>query len=298
MTGGLEVTRAIREAAPDTFAPVESVAHALNVATLRLTAFTAGGSLLVSAIAVLNVARDYPHPGHHALLALLTALLGLLMLVGAAGLAFHKRRPALILFGSVAVMGIVLPLVRYVPIVYTVAYERDLESFFPAMWPYSLSVPLLVATVLELALLRRRRSAPAWLVGASVVVASLVMFFGAIVISKLAASDVFIVLPQRTLLALTATVGLSSMVVVGAVAATRGLAWLGAMLLFLTGIALEIGSTYFYGGIPRYLTYLVVTRPPPPWVPFAAGTVSGALALVLSVLALQFGTREEALAQQ
>lgn len=283
--------------APDRFELVEGVSHALNVATLRLTALMAGGSLLVSAIAVLNNAKDYPHPGHHAMSALLTALLGMLMLAGALGLAFHKRRPALILFGSVAVMGIVLPLVRYVPIVYTVVYERDLESFFPAMWPYSLSVPLLVATFLELALLRRRRSAPAWLVGVSAVVASLAMFFGSIVISKMATSDVFIVLPQRTLLALTATVGLSSMVVVGAVAATRGLAWLGAMILFLTGISLEIGSTYFYGGIPRSLTVLVVTRPPSPWIPFAAGTISGALALVLSVLAIQFGTREEAPAQ-
>lgn len=297
MTGALEATRGIREVAPDTSAPMESVTHALNVATLRLTAFMAGGSLLVTAIAVLNTARGYPQPGHHALSALLTALLGLLMLVGALGLAFHNRRPALILFGSVAVMVIALPVIRYVPIVYTVAYEQDLESFFPAMWPYSLSVPLLVATVLDLALLRRRRSAPVWLVWASVAVASLVMFFGAIVISKLASSDVFIALPERTLLALTATVGLSSMVVAGAVAATRGLAWFGAMILFLTGIALEMGSTYFYGGIPRDLTSLVVTKPPPFWVPFMAGTVSGALTLVLSVLALQFGTREEALAQ-
>ena len=144
----------------------------------------------------------------------------------------------------------------------------------------------MVAARLELAVRRRRRSARAWLVGAAVVVARLVLFFGAIVISKLAASDVFIVLPQRTLLALTATVGLSSMVVVGAVAATRGMACLCAMLLVLTWLELEIGSTYFYGGVPRYLTYLVVTRPPPPWVPFAAGTVSGALALFLSVLAL------------
>jgi hypothetical protein len=281
--------------APDTFTPVGGVAHALNVATLRLTAFMAGGSLLVSAIAVLSTARGYPHPGHHALMALLTALLGLFMLVGAVGLAFHNRRPALLLFGSVAVMGIVLPLVRYVPIVYTVVYERDLESFFPAMWPYSLSVPLLVATVLELALLRRRRSAPAWLVGASVVIASLVMFFGSIVISRMAASDVFVVLPERTLLALTAAVALSSMVVAGAVAATRGLAWLGVLVLFLTGVTLEIASTYFYGGIPRNLTDLVVANPPSPWTSFAAGTLSGTLALVLSVLAFQFGTREEAL---
>jgi len=283
--------------APDTFAPVGGVAHALNVATLRLTAFMAGGSLLVSAIAVLSTARGYPYPGHHALMALLTALLGILMLVGAVGLAFHNRRPALLLFGSVAVMGIVLPLVRYVPVVYTVVYERDLESFFPAMWPYSLSVPLLVATVLELALLRRRRSAPAWLVGASVVIASLVMFFGSIIISRMAASDVFVVLPERTLLALTAAVALSSMVVAGAVAATRGLAWLGVLVLFLTGVTLEIASTYFYGGIPRDLTYLVVANPPSPWTSFAAGTLSGALALVLSVLAFQFGTREEALTQ-
>jgi hypothetical protein len=283
--------------APDTFAPVGGVAHALNVATLRLTAFMAGGSLFVSAIAVLSTARGYPYPGHHALTALLTALLGMLMLVGAVGLAFHNRRPALLLFGSVAVMGIVLPLVRYVPVVYTVAYERDLESFFPALWPYSLSVPLLVATVLELALLRRRRSAPAWLVGASVVIASLVMFFGSIVISRMAASDVFVVLPERTLLALTAAVALSSMVVVGAVAATRGLAWLGVLVLFLTGVTLEIISTYFYGGIPRNLTDLVVANPPSPWISFAAGTLSGTLALVLSVLAFQFGTREEILTE-
>ena len=91
---------------------------------------------------------------------------------------------------------------------------------------------------------------------------------------------------------------LSKMPLVGAVAATRGLAWLGALILFVAGIALEVGSTVFYGGIPRYMTYLVVTNPPDPWVPFAAGTVSGALTLVLSVLALQFGTRGAPLAQE
>ena len=279
-------------------APFSGVAHALNVAALRLTAFMAGGSLLVTATAVLSTTRDFPRPGQQALLALLIAFLGALMLIGALGLTFEKRRSALILFGTVAVIGIGLPLVRYVPIVYTISYERDLESFFPAMWPFSLSVPLLVATVIELALLKRQRSAPAWLVWASVLVASLVMFFGAIVVSKMAASDVFIILSERTLLALSATVGLSGMVVVGAVAATRGLAWLGALILFVAGIALEVGSTVFYGGIPRYMTYLVVTNPPDPWVPFAAGTVSGALTLVLSVLALQFGTRGAPLAQE
>jgi hypothetical protein len=257
-------------------------------------AFMAGGSLLVSATAVLSTASGYPHPGHQALTALLTALLGSLMLVGAMRLAIHQRRTALIQFGSIAVVATVLPLIRYVPIVHTVVYERDLESLFPAMWPYSLSVPLLVAAVLELALVGRRRSAPVWLVGASVVIAGLVLFFGSIVIGEMATSDVFVVLPQRTLLALTAAVGLSSMVVAGAVAATRGLAWIGVTVLFLTGIALELVSTYFYGGIPRSLTVLVVRSQPSPWASFAAGTLTGALALVLSVLAFQLGTREEA----
>ena len=283
----------ISVSAPDTYPPVEGVGPALNLAGPRLTAFMAGGSLLVSAIAVLSTASGYPRPGHQALAALLTAVLGSLMLVGAMRLTIYQRRSALILFGSIAFVGAVLPLVRFIPIVHTVVYERDLESLVPAMWPYSLSVPLLVAAVLELALMGRRRSAPVWLVGASVVIAGMVLFFGSIVINEMATSDIFVVLPQRTLLALTAAVGLSSLVVAGAVAATRGLAWIGVTVLFLTGIALELVSTYFYEGIPRSLTVLAVKNPPPAWASFAAGTLTGAMALVLSVLAFQLGTREE-----
>ena len=264
--------------------------HALsvpNTVVLRLAGLMAGGSLVAASAALLSGAGGFPHPWHQAMAALVTLLLGLILVASVVLIPAERRHGGLPFFGGCALLVIALPLVRYIPPIYNTAYRQDLESISPPLWPYSLTIPLLFALVGELVLWFRRRTAPLLLLVASLVPASMLLFFGSQVIAALSTSVVFMARPERTLLALTIWVGASGLIVLGTAAATRGLLWIGVVTLLGTGLFLEIGSTYFYGGISQDWTTNLILNPFSPWIPFLGGTVPGALTLMMSVVVLR-----------
>lgn len=257
-----------------------------SIAMSRLTGLIAGGTLLAAGATIAGNAGSFPHPWHQALTALLTSLLGIAAMAGGALLIGRRPTASLALFGTFAFVIATLPLARYIPLFYTVAYERDLESFFPPVWAYSVSLPVLVALVADLALSRRARTASALVVAMSLLPAALLLLLGTQVVSAMASTLVFVAVPMRTLLAYASCVGLSVLIVLSTVAATRGMVLIGVVALLGTGLFLEVGSIFFYGGLPRRWVFDFVFNPYPFWVPFLGGTVAGALTVLTSLAVL------------
>ena len=254
---------------------------------VRAAAMIAGGSLLASAIAILSVSGQYPNPEHQVIGAAATLILGLVVGAAALGLGATNRYLDLSVFSLLLLLVLALPLLRFIPVVYTSVYEQDLESLFPPFWVYSLSIPLMVMVVTELALSGRKRTFSAALLVAAVVPASLLLFYSSVIVDIMS-SFAFVTLPSRTLFAYGACVGLSSLLIIGAAMATRGLAVLGVLILVTTGLFLQISSIYFYDGISRYWTFSKIWLPYSFWVPFLAGTVPGAMALVIALARIFF----------
>ncbi len=253
----------------------------------RAAALIAGGSLLASAVAIFTISGQYPNPEHQVIGATATLLLGLVVGAAALGLGATNRYLDLSVFGLLLLLVLALPLLRFIPAVYTNVYEQDLESLFPPFWVFSLSIPLMVMVVAELALSGRKRTFSAALLVAAVVPASLLLFYSSVIVDIMS-SFAFVTLPSRTLYAYSACVGLSSLLIVGAGMTTRGLAVLGILILVATGLFLQIGSIYFYDGISRYWTFSKIWLPYSFWVPFFAGTVPGAMAILIALARIVF----------
>ena len=254
---------------------------------IRAAAMIAGGSLLASAVAILSVSGQYPNPEHQVIGAAATFILGLVVGAAALGLGATNRYLDLSVFSLLLLLVLALPLLRFVPFVYTAVYERDLESLFPPFWVYSLSIPLMVMVVADLALTGRKRTFSAALLVAAVVPASLLLFYSSVIVDIMS-SFAFVAIPRKTLFAYSACVGLSSLLIVGATMATRSLAILGVLILVATGLFLEVSSIYFYDGISRYWTFSKIWLPYSLWVPFLAGTVPGAMAILIALARIIF----------
>ena len=158
---------------------------------------------------------------------------------------------------------------------------------FPPFWVFSLSIPLMVMVIAELALGGRKRTFSAALMVAAVVPAALLLFYSSVIVDIMS-SFAFVTLPSRTLYAYSACVGLSSLIIVGAAMATRSMTVLGILILVATGLFLEVTSIYFYDGISRYWTFSKIWLPYSFWVPFLAGTVPGAMALLIALARVIF----------
>ena len=254
---------------------------------VRAAALIAGGSLIAAAVAIFTISGQYPNPEHQVIGATVTLLLGLVIGAAALGLGATNRYLDLSVFGLLLLFVLALPLLRFVPVVYTTVYEQDLESLFPPFWVFSLSIPLMVMVVAELALSGRKRTFSAALLVAAVVPASLLLFYSSVIVDIMS-SFAFVTLPSRTLYAYGACVGLSSLLIVGAAMVTRRLAVLGILILVTTGLFLQISSIYFYDGISRYWTFSKIWLPYSFWVPFLAGTVPGAMAILIALARIIF----------
>ena len=243
--------------------------------------------MLASAIAIFTISGQYPNPEHQVIGAAATLLLGLVVGASGLGLGATNRYIDLSVFGMLFLLVLALPLLRFIPFVYTTVYERDLESLFPPFWVFSLSIPLMVMVVAELALSGRKRTFSAALLVAAVVPASLLLFYSSVIVDIMS-SFAFVTLPSRTLYAYGACVGLSSLLVIGAAMTTRGMTALGILILVATGLTLQIGSIYFYDGISRYWTFSKIWLPYSFWVPFFAGTIPGAMAILIALARIIF----------
>ncbi len=258
-----------------------------------MVALAAGGALLAASAAVFSVAAGFPNPGQQAAAAAATLLIGLVVIGVAVSYSLRNRSLALSVFGVCTLLVIAMPLARYVPSVYTTAYQQNFESLFPPLWPYSLSIPLLVMLVGDLALHHRKRTGPTLLLVISIIPASMLLFFGSEVVNSMTYDSLdfsIIPLPRKVFMALSICVGAAALSVLGAVAAIRGLMWVGVVILLATGLFLEIGSIFFYGGIPRYWTEQLIANPYPAWLPLLAGTLPGALILLMIPLLLMFAS--------
>ncbi len=260
----------------------DGVVRSSNAPVLRVAALMAGGSLLAASAAVLSIAREFPHPGHQAVVALATFTLALMVLGSTLGITGRNRAPALLQFGAYTVLVMALPMVRYVPFVYRFVYLNDLESFFPPLWPYCATIPLLFVLLGELLFSRRQRTVPVLLVAASLVPAAMLLFFSSEAIQAMAATPAGVALPWRVFLALGICIATSAFVVLATAGTTRGLLWPGLMVLVSIGLSLEVVSTFSYGSISPKMFDLGLPGLSP-WVAVAAGTVPGALTLLLSV---------------
>ena len=256
-----------------------------------LVALAAGGALLAASAAVFSMAGGFPSPGQQAAAGVATLLVGLVVIGVALSNSMRKRSLSLSIFGVCTLLVMAMPLARYVPLVYTEAYKQNFESLFPPLWPYSLSIPLLVMLMGDLVLFHRRRTGPAWLLVMSIIPAGMLLFFGSEVVNSMTYDSLdfsIIPLPRKVFMALSICIGGAAMIILGTVAAIRGLMWVGVVVLLATGLFLEIGSILFYGGIPRYWTEQLIADPYSAWVPFLAGTLPGALILLMIPILLMF----------
>lgn len=260
----------------------EVEAHVSNAPVLRVVALMAGGSLLAASAAILSIAGQFPHPGHQAVAALATFLLALMVMGSALGISGRNRTQALLQFGLYTLLVITLPMVRYVPVVYTFVYLQDMESLFPPLWPYCATIPLLFALLGELAFSHRHRTAPVLMVAASLVPAVILLFFSSDVIQAMGATLENAVFPWKVLLAQGISIAASAFIVLGTAGTTRGLTWMGLVVLMSTGLALEVVSTFLFGYASPKLFDLGLPNLSP-WIAIAAGTVPGALTLLLGV---------------
>ena len=249
---------------------------------VRVVGLVAGGSLFASAATLFSVSGQYPNPGHQSIAALSTLLLGLAVLIATIIPWTNKRLLEMSTFIALFALVVSLPIIRFVPFVYNITYERDLESLFPSFWVFSLSIPLLAMIVADLALTKRVRSFSVALPIFAVVASTLLLFFGSIIVDIMSAFA-FVAIPHKTLFAYIACIGLSSLIVLAATMLTRGVTIAGIVILVLVGLSLEIGSVYFYDGISRYWTMSKIWLPYTVWVPFMAGTIPGATALLIAV---------------
>lgn len=249
---------------------------------VRPVGLIAGGSLFASAATLFSVSSQYPNPSHQSIAALSTLLLGLTVLIAAIVPWTNKRLLELVTFTILFVLVVSLPIVRFVPFVYNTAYEQNLESLFPSFWVFSLSIPLLAMIVVDLALTKKVRSFSVVLPIFAVAASTLLLFFGSMIVDIMSAFA-FVAIPHKTLFAYIACIGLSSLMVIAAIMLTRGLSFAGIIVLVVVGLSLEIGSVYFYDGISRYWTMSKIWLPYTFWVPFMAGTIPGATALLIAV---------------
>ncbi|MBI4200142.1 MAG: hypothetical protein HY535_06695 [Chloroflexi bacterium] len=260
--------------------PAPSLASAPTTGLLRGGTLLAAGGLLAASAVLFSLAPGLPHPWQLATTAFLTLLLG----AGTAMLGVFWTRvdpaPRVTATAIVTLVVVALPLVRYIPPMFTFAYEQDLESFFPLLWPYSFSLPLLFAILGDQALAARVGAASGLgLVGLALLAASLTLFFGAIIVDNMTVA--FLGTPFQMLLAQTALMGCSALPIAGVVLARAGWVAPGVALLGTGGILVELGATAFYGGIPENLTGTINRLPVSLWVPFLAGIVPGALSVAL-----------------
>lgn len=271
-------------------------AYVSNAPVLRVAALMAGGSLLAASAAIVSIAGQFPHPGQQAVAALTTFMLALMVMGSALGIPGRNRTQALFQYGLYTLLVIALPMVRYVPFVYTFVYLQDLESLFPPLWPYCGTIPLLFALLGELGFSHRQRTAPVLMVASSLVPAVMLIFFSSEVVQAMGATLENVVFPWRMLLVQGICIAASAFIVLGTVGTTRGLTWLGLTVLVSTGLALEVVSTFLFGNVSPKLFDLGLPNLSP-WIAIAAGTVPGALALLLSVavVAAHASGRREAL---
>ena len=249
----------------------------------RVVGLIAGGSLFASSATLFSVSSQYPNPSHQSIAALSTLLLGLGVLIAAIIPWTNKRALELVTFIILFVLVVSLPIVRFVPFVYNTTYEQNLESLFPSFWVFSLSIPLLAMIVCDLALTKKARSFSVALPIFAVAASTLLLFFGSMIVDIMSAFA-FVAIPHKTLFAYIACIGLGSLIVIAATMLTRGINFVGIIVLVLVGLSLEISSVYFYDGISRYWTMSKIWLPYTFWVPFMAGTIPGATALLIVVI--------------
>ena len=256
--------------------------HAPMSGLVRVGALLAGGSLLAAAAVLVATAGAMSHPGQQLWAALLTAVVGAAVCWSVV-LSPERTLFRLLLFSSALTLVVILPLVRYIPSLYTFLYNQDYEALFPPLWPYSIAIPLLVAMIGELALPRGEQLSfsrtPMLL---ALVAACLCLFFSFTVAGKLAAG-VHLTVPERSLVAYGASIGLSSSIILGGLIARKGIVWAGVGILMTTGLFLEMMSIRFYDGIPVSLTHTNFPVPLSLWVPLLGGTIPGALSLLVAL---------------
>lgn len=249
---------------------------------VRVGALLAGGSLLAAAAVLMATAGTMSHPGQQLWAALLTAVVGVAVCLSVL-LSPERRLSRLLLFSIALVLVVVLPLLRYIPALYTFLYNQDYEAFFPPLWPYSIAMPLLIAMIGELALPGRTQLSPSRApMRLALVAACLCLFFTFTLAGKLAAGP-HLSAPEKSLVAYGASIGVSSLIILGTLIARKGVVWAGVGILLVTGLFLEMQSIRFFDGIPLSLTHTDSPVPLSLWVPLLGGTIPGALSLLVAL---------------
>jgi hypothetical protein len=236
-------------------------------------------------MALIADALSLPRPQQQFPVAALNMALGLVVGLASVNAGRLGRTASIWIFGLALLVAVGFPLARYVPGITTLAYEQDVEALFPPFWPFSLSVPLLVALVAELAIPSLRDPALSGVaLLLAIAAAVLMLLFGNTLIGVLATKTTLFLFPTIVLAGLAALVALASLMVVAAVMPGRGLGWEGAVLLAMTGLGVEFASTMFYGGPPHFLVQNVFEPLYPHYMPVLAGTVPGVLAVLAALL--------------
>ena len=249
---------------------------------VRVGALLAGGSLLAAGAVLMATAGTMSHPEQQLWAALLTVVVGVAVCLSVL-LSPERRLSRLLLFSIALVLVVVLPLLRYIPALYTFLYNQDYEAFFPPLWPYSIAMLLLIAMIGELALPGRAQLSPSRApMRLALVAACLCLFFTFTLAGKLAAGP-HLSAPEKSLVAYGASIGVSSLIILGTLIARKGVVWAGVGILLVTGLFLEVQSIRFYDGIPLSLTHTDSPVPLSLWVPLLGGTIPGALSLLVAL---------------
>ena len=239
-----------------------------------------GISLLVSSLVLYMNASGYPHPSLQ-LPAILSTLGVSLLVLWQVVWVPRTATPLLVSCGLALLIGVGFPLVRFIPPIYTATYRADVEGLFPPLWPYSVTIPLVLLLAAELMLPRLgspRHSGRS--LALALLAAALLLFFASVLVSELATFIRFFAVPSAIFWSFASVVGVTALLVLGAALPRKGMVLLGSLVLLLTGLFMEVVSISFYGGPPGRLQ---VDHPGGiffPVVAFLAGTVPGALAVL------------------
>ena len=253
---------------------------------IRLVSAAAGISLIAASGVLLLEAQNHPKPIFQVPAVLVTVGLSALVLRASSFAVFGRRVTALSCWSVCAILLISLPILQVLPIEYSTPALLDLKALAPALWQYTLSIPLLLFLLFETAIpvLRYNHTSNIFLV-TGLSAAIMFLFFTTALIGDIANTSMLIHIPHRMFLSVITPIGISILIVLAIVLIRKGMVGMGVLSLLMIGLGIEWMSTWSYDG-PHFLADTAqIPFDNYPMLPVLAGTIPGALAALAGVMA-------------
>ena len=260
---------------------------------IRLFSFLACVSLLAACLLLIIRAPSLDRPAPQFAVAGLTFVIALLAFYGGSTALNGRRGQGIAILGGITVILILLPTLRFVPGLFTTAYQMDLEALFPPLWVYCAAIPLLLFVLFELTLENRGEGGtPLISLFVPLVSGMIVIFTGATLMGILAAG--LLDSPIFLFNGFLAPVAIAGLMGLGAILARKGMVVEGMAILVAVGLLVEWLSVLFYATIPNFIgdhvaliwQFTVFDRLLPV-LPIIGGTIPGAVTALSGLVLLK-----------